>query len=181
MRVRPLEARDKSVWLTLFKGYIEFYKATVADDVIETTWQRLMQGGEGFHIALVAVDDADTPVGLAHVLFHRSTWSPTWYCYLEDLFVDPAQRAKGAGRALIEAVYKAEPTRTAAPAPTGRRRSSTTAPAPSTTRWRPSRRSCSIDGRSRFVSWIPACAGGATPHVTASGAGSARKHGTRHV
>ena len=29
MRVRRLEARDKPVWLTLFKGYIEFYKATV--------------------------------------------------------------------------------------------------------------------------------------------------------
>ena len=36
VRVRPLEARDKPVWLALFKGYIEFYKATVAEDVIET-------------------------------------------------------------------------------------------------------------------------------------------------
>ena len=105
MRVRPLEARDKPVWLTLFKGYVEFYQATVPEDVIETLWQRLMRGGEGFHIALVAVDEADTPVGLAHVLFHRSTWSNGFYCYLEDLFVDPAQRGRGIGRALIEAVY----------------------------------------------------------------------------
>jgi GNAT superfamily N-acetyltransferase len=103
--VRPLQARDKPVWLALFKGYIEFYKAIVSEDVIETLWQRLMRGGEGFHVALVAVDDADIPVGLAHVLFHRSTWSNGWYCYLEDLFVDPARRQKGVGRALIEAVY----------------------------------------------------------------------------
>ena len=34
-RVRRLEERDKSDWLGLFKGYIEFYKATVTDDVIE--------------------------------------------------------------------------------------------------------------------------------------------------
>ena len=105
VRVRPLEARDKPVWLTLFKGYVEFYRATVPEDVIETLWQRLMRGGEGFHIALVAVDEADIPVGLAHVLFHRSTWSNGFYCYLEDLFVDPAQRGRGIGRALIEAVY----------------------------------------------------------------------------
>src|SRR4029450_9088276 len=56
-------------------------------------------------IPSVAVDAADSPIGLAHVLFHRSTWAPTQYCYLEDLFVDPARRQKGAGRALIEAVY----------------------------------------------------------------------------
>ena len=47
VRVRPLEARDKPVWLALFKGYIEFYKATVPEDVIETLWQRLMRGGGG--------------------------------------------------------------------------------------------------------------------------------------
>lgn len=104
-RVRALAAKDKAAWLPLFKGYIEFYKSSVADEVIETTWQRLMSGQEGFHVGLVVVDGDDTPFGLAHVLFHRSTWSPTWYCYLEDLFVDPVRRAKGAGKALIEAVY----------------------------------------------------------------------------
>jgi GNAT superfamily N-acetyltransferase len=106
VRVRRLEAKDKPAWLALFRGYIEFYKATVADDVIETTWQRLMRGEHDFHIALVAVDAGDRPVGLAHVLFHRSTWSATWYCYLEDLFVDPGQRLRGIGRALIEATYR---------------------------------------------------------------------------
>jgi GNAT superfamily N-acetyltransferase len=106
VRVRRLEARDKPEWLALFKGYIAFYEASVAEEVIEATWQRLIEGARDFHIALVAVDEADKPFGLAHVLFHRSTWSPTWYCYLEDLFVDPARRKKGAGRALIEATYR---------------------------------------------------------------------------
>jgi GNAT superfamily N-acetyltransferase len=104
--VRRLEARDKAAWVPLFKGYIAFYKATLSDDVIEQTWSRLMAAEPDFHIALVATNDQDVSIGIAHVLFHRSTWSPTWYCYLEDLFVDPAQRTKGAGRALIEATYK---------------------------------------------------------------------------
>ena len=106
VRVRRLEARDEQAWLPLFKGYIAFYKATVPDETIELTWTRLMQGAADFHIGLVAVDAQDRPIGLAHVLFHRSTWSPTHYCYLEDLFVDPRRRKTGAGRALIEAVYK---------------------------------------------------------------------------
>jgi GNAT superfamily N-acetyltransferase len=106
VRIRRLEARDKAAWLPLFKGYIEFYKSSVADDVIDETFTRLLSGKEGFHIGFVAVDAADTPIGLAHVLFHRSTWSKTWYCYLEDLFVRPDIRAKGIGRALIDATYK---------------------------------------------------------------------------
>ncbi|MEQ1647710.1 MAG: GNAT family N-acetyltransferase [Hyphomicrobiaceae bacterium] len=105
VKIRPLAAGDKAVWLKLFKGYITFYKATVADDVIEATWQRLIASTDGFHIALVAVGNDDVPVGLAHVLFHPSTWTKTCYCYLEDLFVDPETRAKGVGRALVDAVY----------------------------------------------------------------------------
>jgi len=64
-----------------------------------------MAGTDDFHIGLVAEVDGQV-IGLAHVLFHRSTWSPTWYCYLEDLFVDPAARKNGIGRALIEATYR---------------------------------------------------------------------------
>jgi GNAT superfamily N-acetyltransferase len=103
--VRRLEAKDKAAWLPLFKGYITFYKSSIADDVIEETWQRLLSGAEHVHRGLVAVDAADQPIGLAHILFHRSTWSKTWYCYLEDLFVRPDIRAKGVGEALIQAVY----------------------------------------------------------------------------
>ena len=106
VQVRRLEPGDKAMWKPLFLAYVEFYKATVADEVVETTWQRLMSGDENFHIGLVALDAGGVPIGIAHVLFHRSTWSPTWYCYLEDLFVDPSVRGHGAGRALIEAVYR---------------------------------------------------------------------------
>jgi GNAT superfamily N-acetyltransferase len=106
MRVRRLEERDRAAWESLFRAYIEFYRTSVADEVIGLTWQRLMSGRGGDPIGLVVVDGADGPFGLAHVLFHRSTWSATWYCYLEDLFVAPLQRNTGAGRALIEAVYR---------------------------------------------------------------------------
>jgi GNAT superfamily N-acetyltransferase len=107
MRVRGLEVRDREAWERLFRAYIDFYSARVPDAVVDLTWQRLLGGAKSDPIGLVAVDnDTDVPVGLAHVLFHRSTWSATWYCYLEDLFVDPARRRAGAGRALIEAVYR---------------------------------------------------------------------------
>jgi GNAT superfamily N-acetyltransferase len=106
IRIRRLAAKDKSAWLPLFKGYIEFYKATVADEIVEATWTRMLEGSSDFHIGLAAVGDDDRPIGIAHILFHRSTWALTHYGYLEDLFVSPSLRANGIGRALIEAVYR---------------------------------------------------------------------------
>ena len=105
IRVRLIEARDEQRWRELFGGYLKFYEKSVPEEVLALTWQKMLARAEGFHIGFVAVDSGDRPIGLAHVLFHASTWSATCYCYLEDLFVDPAARARGVGRALIEAAY----------------------------------------------------------------------------
>ena len=105
VNIRPLRASDRKAWGALFHGYINFYEAKVPDEVIDVTWQRLLKQEDGL-LGLVAVDDNDHPIGLAHAVFHRSTWSPTMYCYLEDLYVDRDVRRHGTGRALIKAIYE---------------------------------------------------------------------------
>ena len=35
----------------------------------------MIAGEPDFHIGLVAVGDDDRPIGIAHILFHRSTWA----------------------------------------------------------------------------------------------------------
>jgi GNAT superfamily N-acetyltransferase len=105
MTTRRIAAKDKAAWLALFKGYNDFYEATVPAEVVEDLWRRLLRAGPGDHIGFVAVDAGDTPVGLAHILFHASSWAIAPDCYLEDLYVDPAARKSGIGRALIAAVY----------------------------------------------------------------------------
>ena len=104
VRVRLIEARDERRWLELFRAYVAFYEETVPDAVVALTWQRLLAQGDEM-TGLVAVDQADHPIGIACLVFHRSTWSATWCCYLEDLFVDPEARGGGIGQALIEATY----------------------------------------------------------------------------
>jgi GNAT superfamily N-acetyltransferase len=102
--VRPLIAADKADWLRLFRDSIIFYEENVPEDIIETAWQRLLAQDDNM-VGLIAVDAEGRALGIVNIVFHRSTWSPTWYCYLEDLFVAPEARGKGVGRALIEATY----------------------------------------------------------------------------
>jgi GNAT superfamily N-acetyltransferase len=104
IRVRPLEDGDKADWLALFREYIAFYRASVPDDVIELTWARLLDADSGV-VGLAAVDGGGGLLGIALLVFHPSTWSPTTYCYLEDLYVAPGARGRGVGRALLNAVY----------------------------------------------------------------------------
>lgn len=102
--VRPIVASDKAAWLKLFRDYIVFYKASVPDAVIDETWRRLVNQEDNM-MALIAGDEEGAALGIAALVFHRSTWSSTWYCYLEDLFVTPEARGLGVGQALIEATY----------------------------------------------------------------------------
>jgi len=103
--VRTLQADDRSRWNELWRGYLEFYKHPLPADLTDLTWQRLLDPTHPFQ-GLAAVDGQHI-VGIVHFHVHASTWSRAGYCYLEDLFVDPASRGLGAGRTLIEAVYRA--------------------------------------------------------------------------
>lgn len=105
--IRPLEPADRPAWAVLWAGYLEFYESTLPPEVTERTWARLLDPAEPMG-ALVAVHQpSGEVVGLCHHLFHRSTWSLTTYCYLEDLFVAPERRGGGVARALIEATAAA--------------------------------------------------------------------------
>lgn len=107
LAVRPLREADRPAWEPLWAGYLEFYGATLAPDVTDTTWQRLMDPAEPMW-ALGACTSAERGelVGIVHFIMHRSTWTVGPYCYLQDLFTAGGARGRGGGRALIEAVYE---------------------------------------------------------------------------
>ncbi|MBL9033903.1 MAG: GNAT family N-acetyltransferase [Rhodospirillaceae bacterium] len=103
--IRPAREADHAQWLPLWRGYQEFYRVSLPEAVTASNWRRFFDPGEPVH-CLVAERDGRL-VGLAHYLFHRSTWSVENICYLNDLFVDPRGRRSGVARRLIEAVYEA--------------------------------------------------------------------------
>jgi GNAT superfamily N-acetyltransferase len=103
---RDLAAEDRRRWEELWAGYLEFYESSVAPEVTETTFARLLEASEPM-FCLVAEDTATHDlIGIVNCVIHRSTWSQQNYCYLGDLFTAPAARNRGVARALIEAVYQ---------------------------------------------------------------------------
>jgi GNAT superfamily N-acetyltransferase len=104
LTIRAIEEKDKSQWLKLWAGYLEFYKSTISPEQTELTWKRLINN-ELKMFGFVA-ESENGVIGFTHCLFRPSTWTETDYCYLEDLFVDPNIRGKGVGRALMEKVVE---------------------------------------------------------------------------
>lgn len=104
--IRPLQNSDYAEWRRLWTRYLEFYDASVTEDVYETYWARLLGDDPQDFTCLLAEHDGRL-VGLTHYAFQRHGWKVENVVYLQDLYVDPDVRGTGAGRALIEAVYKA--------------------------------------------------------------------------
>lgn len=97
--IEPIAAHQKDVWRILYGGYAQFYGVELTDDVAETVWGWLHDAGHPLEgvIAFAGV----RPVGLAHFRAAPNPLRGGDICFLDDLFVVPEDRAKGAGRALM--------------------------------------------------------------------------------
>lgn len=100
MIIRWAEATDEPGWRRLWAGFLDYYELSLASEITDFTWKRLMDPQSPMK-ARMAFDGAGA-LGFAIHQHHPSTWVMGDDCYLEDLFVDPAARGQGVGRALIE-------------------------------------------------------------------------------
>ena len=100
--IRPVVAADKSQWLILWQGYLDFYKTTLSSEQSELTWNRIMDAD--FNMNCAVAEEAGKVIGFVTYNVQNSTWSANGHCYLEDLFVDPTTRGSGIGRSLIDYV-----------------------------------------------------------------------------
>lgn len=107
LTIAPLARADAAEWRRLWTLYLAFYRTSVAEEVYETTWLRLLSDAPGEFMGFIARDAEGAAIGLTHYVFHRHCWRVENVCYLQDLYVDQSRRGTGAGRALIEAVYQA--------------------------------------------------------------------------
>ncbi|KIC44615.1 GCN5 family acetyltransferase [Ruegeria sp. ANG-S4] len=102
--IRSLRPDDREEWADMWRDYLAFYETTVADEIYDMTFARLLGDDPQDFSCFVAEADGQL-VGLTHFLFHRHAWKAENVCYLQDLFAKPDARGTGVGRALIQAVY----------------------------------------------------------------------------
>lgn len=77
------------------------------DAVVATEADYLRDGfGESPAFLVLLAENDGTVIGLAFYFFSYSTWVGRRCLYLEDLFVTPAHRSAGAGRALMRALAR---------------------------------------------------------------------------
>jgi GNAT superfamily N-acetyltransferase len=99
-RIEPARERDVPLILSLIKGLAEYEK--LAHEVVATE-ERLRQSLFGPHPSaeVVIAYVEDEAVGFALFFHTYSTFLGQRGLYLEDLFVLPEWRGRGAGRALL--------------------------------------------------------------------------------
>lgn len=101
--IRPIEPADRDAWAGLFRGYRDFYELPHDEAVFETVWGWLRDSAHELN-GLVGVRDG-LPIGLAHWRRFSRPSRGAAAIFLDDLFVSPAVRGGGVGRALIARLH----------------------------------------------------------------------------
>jgi GNAT superfamily N-acetyltransferase len=99
--IRQATAEDAGVIFRYIRELAEYEKAPEAVVTSEAEIRASMFGPDSVTRALVAsMDDRD--IGFAVYFYNYSTWLGRKGIYLEDIYVTPDARGKGAGKALLK-------------------------------------------------------------------------------
>jgi len=105
LRIRPGTRRDAPTILALIRGLAEYEKLL---HEAKGTVAKIRRHGFGKHryFETLLCFDGKTPIGFALYFFTYSTFLTAPTLYLEDLFVVPDARGRGAGKKLLAALAK---------------------------------------------------------------------------
>ncbi|MFJ9773311.1 GNAT family N-acetyltransferase [Kitasatospora sp. NPDC101157] len=100
--IRTAVVTDVPVVLAMIRELAEYEKAPQEAVATEEQLREALFGANPALFGLIAEDDATgEPVGFALWFLNFSTWRGTHGIYLEDLYVRPAARGGGHGKALL--------------------------------------------------------------------------------
>tara|TARA_B110000263_G_scaffold183197_1_gene160822 strand:+ start:150 stop:587 length:438 start_codon:yes stop_codon:yes gene_type:complete len=98
--IRDLKRSDFENWSELYKGYANFYKVPMNDQILDSVWGWLHDKNHvvrGFCYEL-----QEKIVGIAHYRSMPRPLKGQYIGFLDDLFVEPNYRGQKIGQKLIE-------------------------------------------------------------------------------
>ncbi|MBX9730477.1 MAG: GNAT family N-acetyltransferase [Sphingomonas sp.] len=101
LMIRPAEPKDVPTVLHFVRELADYEKAIEKVVATEALLHAAMFSATPAAEALIAEKDG-SPVGLALFFHNFSTWTGWRGLYLEDLYVTPAARGQGVGKALLK-------------------------------------------------------------------------------
>ncbi|WP_444542480.1 GNAT family N-acetyltransferase [Dactylosporangium sucinum] len=104
MLIRPVTPADVPAVVAMVYELAEFERELDKCHLTEEQLTAALFGPDPRVFCHVAVSSDDLPIGMALWFLTYSTWEGTHGVYLEDLYVRPAARGTGAGKALVAAL-----------------------------------------------------------------------------
>lgn len=103
LTVRPATPADRAVWDRLYAAYATFYEVDQPAAARDRVWGWVIDPAHEVG-ALLVVDEAGAPVGLAHYRTFARPLAASVGLYLDDLYIDPAARGRQGGAAVLAAL-----------------------------------------------------------------------------
>jgi hypothetical protein len=76
--IRAALPSDEPTWRQLWRGYCDFYRVTMPDEVTNRTWKRILDPDSAVMCIVAEVDGH--VYGLAHCVVHENTWEISRTC-----------------------------------------------------------------------------------------------------
>ena len=97
--IRQIKLQDKKGWEKLYRGYADFYKVEMNDEILATVWKWLFD--QKHEVNGLVYEEKSKVVALAHYRKMPSPLRGKYIGFLDDLFVDPEHRGKKIGEKIL--------------------------------------------------------------------------------
>ena len=100
--IREIQLKDKERWEKLYKGYADFYKVEMNNEILQNVWNWLNDNNH--ELKGIGYEIDRKIVGIAHYRKLLNPLKGKYIGYLDDIFVDPKYRSKKIGRKLLNKI-----------------------------------------------------------------------------
>ena len=102
--IREIKLSDKEEWEVLYKGYANFYKVEMNDEILKTVWSWLHDTNHD--VKGMVYEHENKVAGLVHYRRMPRPLRGKYIGFLDDIYVDPQCRGKKIGEELIHELQK---------------------------------------------------------------------------